>query len=534
MATTSYYLALLSFLGGVLFGSVVTTTYPTILFIGLLALVAALVWQRTSLDGLAMFWLGASVVLLFFAFGLLRVVWHQDNFGHSPFMSKVGGEVSLTGVVLEEPEVRAASTRLIVTSEGESVLVTADRYVSVAYGDTVMVRGTLREPEAFVTDLGRTFDYLGYLRAQGIEYQISFADVSVLKSGGGYAGVAALLSFKHQLMSGIESVLPEPAAGLGEGLLLGVKQALGEDLERAFRETGIIHIVVLSGYNIMLIIAFTMYFVRGFSARTRAAFGLIGICAFALMVGLSATVLRACLMAAVLLLAEATGRRYLALRALFLAAGLMLLWNPYLLLYDIGFQLSFTATLGLILITPHLERYLTFMPAFAGLRSFLGATVATQIAVLPLLLFHIGTVSLSAIMVNLLVLPLVPVAMLLTFGAGVLGMWGVSFAPVIGAFAYASLSYIITVAESFAALPLSSVIVPVFPGQLVVVAYTLLGLLLWYLASKREKVSVLSEAEEKEISQWLIEEDAETVVEKTKATAQKGAVATAETPIFFR
>lgn len=534
MATTSYYQALLAFLGGVLFGSVVTTSYPTVLFIGLLALLAALVWRRTSFDSQAELWLGAAVVLLFFSFGLLRTVWHQDNFGHSPLMSKVGETVSLTGAVLLEPEVRAASTRIVVTTEGESILVTADRYVAVAYGDTVAVTGTLREPEAFVTDLGRTFDYPGYLRAQGIEHQISFADVSVLASGGGYSAVAALLSFKHQLMSGIESVLPEPAAGLGEGLLLGVKQSLGEDLERVFRETGIIHIVVLSGYNIMLIITFVMFFLRGLSARTRTIVGLLSISAFALMVGLSATVLRACLMAAILLLAEATGRRYLALRALVLAAALMLLSNPYLLLYDIGFQLSFTATLGLILITPHLERHLTFMPAFAGLRSFLGATIATQIAVLPLLLFHIGAVSLSAIVVNLLVLPLVPIAMLLTFSAGVLGVWGVSWATVIAAFAYASLSYIITVAESFAALPLTSVTVPAFPSQLVGLAYVLLGLLLWYLASKEGKGSVLSEAEEEEVSQWRIEEDTEVVVGKTKAAVQKGTAASSEIPIFFR
>ncbi len=391
MAVVSLYYALLSFTGGVLLGTWSSVSYPTIAFVALLSLLCAVLWRYSREAESALFWRIGALVLFCCALGFMRVSLQHEQFGESPLQSLVGTDVVFTGTVVEEPAVRDASTRLIVETDDDRLLVTSDRYATVSYGDVVTFTGVLSKPEAFTTELGRTFDYPGYLRARGIEYQVSFAVVEVIGNDEGNRLISLLLACKAALMRGIESSLPEPAAGLGEGLLLGVKQALGEELETAFRQTGIIHIVVLSGYNVMIVVTFLLYFLRSFvSARARVVFGLLGITAFALLVGLSATVVRACLMATVLLIAEATGRQYLALRALLLAAALMLLWNPYLLVYDIGFQLSFMATLGLILLSPRFEAYLTFMPTFAGLRSFLGATVATQIAVLPLLLFHIG------------------------------------------------------------------------------------------------------------------------------------------------
>lgn len=515
MAVAGLNAALLSFIGGVLFGTWASISYSMIAFVALLSMLCALLWRYTRQDVYAGVWYIGAVVLFCIALGLTRASWQHEQFGHSVLQSLVGAEVSLTGTVVLEPSLREASLLLVVKVADDHLLVTTDRYTTVAYGDVVTVTGILREPEAFMTELGRMFDYEGYLRAQGIEYQVSFATLLVVKSGSGNALLASLLAGKAALMRGIESALPEPAAGLGEGLLLGVKQALGEDLERSFRETGIIHIVVLSGYNVMIVVAFLLYFLRSFvSARARVILGLIGITAFAFMVGLSATVVRACLMASVLLIAEATGRQYLALRALLFAAALMLVWNPYLLLFDIGFQLSFMATLGLILISPRLDPYLAFMPTIAGLRSFLGATVATQIAVLPLLLFHIGEVSVIAIVVNLLVLPLVPLAMLLTFLTGLLGLLALPGAPVIGAFAYAALSYIIAIAEWFATFPYATIVLPEFSSGAVVGAYLVLASVLWY-SIARERV--LSRGDVYDLADWIIEEERETT--KTQRAA---------------
>jgi competence protein ComEC len=152
----------------------------------------------------------------------------------------------------------------------------------------------------------------------------------------------------------------------------------------------------------------------------------------------------------------------------------MLLFNPLLLVHDPGFQLSFLATLGLILLHPLIECRLGFVRP-SMLRDILASTLAAQIAVLPLLLYQTGLLSLVAVPANLLVLPLVPLAMLLAAIAGVLSLLMPMFAPLFGFPAYLVLSYTIGIARLSADFPLASIGVPSFPFVFVVLAYGALG-----------------------------------------------------------
>jgi competence protein ComEC len=179
-------------------------------------------------------------------------------------------------------------------------------------------------------------------------------------------------------------------------------------------------------------------------------------------------------MAGLALLARATGRTYAVLRALILAGVLMLLLNPLLLADDPGFQLSFVATLGLILLAPVLEARLGFMRSVFW-RDLLAATLAAQSAVLPLLLYQTGLFSLVSLPANLLVLPFVPAAMALSFFGGVVGMALPALASLAGFPAYLLLTGIIEASRAAAALPLAAVTVPQFPFAIVVVAYAMLG-----------------------------------------------------------
>lgn len=463
------------------------------------------------------------------------------SFGNSLLEEKVGSKINVTGIVETVPDVRESVTYLEIKTEEDKILVSVDKYAPVTYGDKVSVTGKLTKPESFETDLGRTFDYPGYLKAKGIEYRISFASVSVLEQDKGNPIIATLLRFKLAFMKRVEVAILEPAAGLGEGLLLGVKQALGEELEAAFRKTGIIHIVVLSGYNIMLVVLFVMYILGHFLARKpRVVVGIIAIVAFALLVGLSATVVRASIMAVLLLVVQATGRKYLALRGLMVAGTIMIINNPFLLVYDVGFQLSFLATLGLILISPHFEVLLDKVPNFIGVRSFLVATISTQLAVLPLLLYQIGEFSVVSIIVNVLVLPMVPVAMLLTFITGLVAFVSPSIATVFSYPAYLSLTYISEVAWWFAKLPFAAYTIPLFSFYLVPVSYVVIGLILWFgqrsLNGKRNNLnSSLHQSSEKvaseDFSDWDIEEEND---EFTKKTAKQSSTVSSDTPIFFR
>lgn len=406
--------------------------------------------------------------------------------------SRVDTEVTIEGVIEKEVDERARTAQITVRAElldgsaiDERILVIADRFPTFSYGERVRAVGILARPETFETELGRTFDYPGYLSMRGITYTLPFAHVEAVGAGEGNVIITHLLKLKYAFMYSVELQLPEPYAGLAEGLVLGVKRALGDELEEAFRVTGIIHIVVLSGYNVTIVAEAIMRLLSFFfGLRTRVVFGMLAIAAFALIAGLSATVLRASIMAVLVLAARATGRIYDLARALVLAGVIMLLANPKLLVFDPGFQLSFLATMGLIVLAPLIERRLSLVPSRFQIREFVTATIATQIFVLPLLLFSIGQLSLVAVIVNVLVLPAVPLAMLLIFLSGVVGFLSIAAATPIAFCAYVLLRYMIEVVEWFAAVPYAAVVVPAFPFWVVILSYAFLGLgIVW--ASRR-------------------------------------------------
>lgn len=461
-----FYTGVLAFMAGIGLGVFTTSGTLTLLLCSVLFLmVVALRPQYFFLVLVACLCIGG---------GVWRVWLAQATLNTAASRFTPAEEITEIGKVVREPDVRASVQYLTVSLRKVLVLVQADRYLAVAYGDEVQVTGVVEIPESFVSDIGREFDYQAYLAARGIVYVVPAAEVTVV-SLATPSVVGTLLGIKQAFLSSIERHIPEPAAGLGAGVLLGVKRALGNDLEQAFRATGLIHIVVLSGYNIMLVVAFVSALLRPLLPPTpRLIVGLLAIVGFAVVVGLSATVVRASVMAILLLLATYGQRRYLALRGLMLAGLLMLVYNPLLLPYDVGFQFSFMATVGLILFHEVIESRLSFVPSLVGMRGIIAATIATYITVLPLLLFHIGELSFVSIPVNAIVLPLVPLSMLLTFIAGVLAFIVPTLASVVALGATLVLNIIIAIAQWWAALPFAVTTVPVFPWWAMVGCYVVI------------------------------------------------------------
>ncbi len=329
--------------------------------------------------------------------------------------------VRVEGVVVEEPDVRESNTRLSVEVDtllvGEEtvpieagILVVAPLHTDVSYGSRIIAEGSLRIPESFETGEGRAFNYPGYLASQGIVYELAFAEVEETRRVFVNPLKRGAIFIKQTFLSGLSAVLPEPAAGLAGGITAGDKRGLGPELSDTFRTVGLTHIIVLSGYNIMVVVfALSWVFARlRFSSRAELVAGVSIAALFALMTGLASSSVRAALMASISILGKATGRVYLALRALGVVATLMLLWNPYLLLFDVGFQLSVIATWGLITLSPIVASYLGFVSERLGLKEILSATLATQIAVLPLLLYQSGTFSVVSLPANILSLVVVP------------------------------------------------------------------------------------------------------------------------------
>ena len=367
-----------------------------------------------------------SLVLLGCAVGSLAVDVSTARGNIHPFCQFVVGVVSVKGIVSAEPDAREMNTNVVLETEsiargGDNVLlpqavnilVHVPSYPSLRYGDEIVVTGKIIVPPNIVVTPGeRPFDYQAYLAKDGIYYEMSFAKVDIVNRGKGNWLLGKLLDLKQLLMNNIAFVIPEPEASLGGGIVLGTKQSLGKDWIQKFRDSGLAHIVVLSGYNIAVVASVIGRMVIFLPFTARLLSSAAGIILFALMVGGGATVLRATLMALVVILARAMGRESDALRILIFVGWLMVLTNPTILLYDVSFQLSFFAALSLVLLAPNLDKYFLFIKN-GVMREILVTTVSTQIYVAPLLLYHMGTFSLVGLVANLFVLPTIPLAMFL-------------------------------------------------------------------------------------------------------------------------
>jgi competence protein ComEC len=417
------------------------------------------------------------LLCLFVAAFCLRLVFFIYAKSEETLIRHVGERAQVTGVVVNDPEHRATSLHInlrVSSVSGQeakgTLLAILPPDIDLAYGDTVIVSGKITLPQSFATDTGRQFDYAGYLSVQGVSMMMQKAALED-RILGGWSLQKSLFNLKHIFESSIEQLFPQPDSSLLEGIELGERRALPEDLTHAFITSGLVHVVVLSGYNVS-IVAESMLRVTSFLPKT-LNYGVGGILMilFALMSGGGATTVRACLMGLIAILARYLNRPTDALRALVVAAAAMIMWNPLVALYDPSFILSVLATFGLITLSGTIERKLFFIPTMFGLRSIAASTLSVQIFVLPALLFITGVLSFVALPANMLALPVVPFAMLLGFLAGMAGL----FHPIL-AYPFAImddllLRWMMLVAMTADALPFSSVVAPAFPVWVAVAEY---------------------------------------------------------------
>lgn len=411
-------------------------------------------------------------LIIFICLGLLigierYALWDKSE-TDSYLESHIGQRVTLEGVVADEPDTREGKTLLTITLErglnGDTAqdifgtaLIIVNRFPEYHYGDRLHIEGKLALPEKLTEKDGRVFDYPSYLRSKGIRYQMVFPRTAIIAPHGGNIIMEELFRTKLGFEHAIGVALPSPHSALLSGLLLGGKQTLGAVWLERFRNTGIVHIIVLSGYNMTVVAEWLVVLFQSLGFYGSLSAGSVGIILFALMTGGGATVMRAAIMALIVLLAKATGRSYDMGRALLVAATLMVFENPSILLSDPSFQLSFLASVGLIFVSPILEKRMQFMKNYGMWREICVSTIATQVVVLPLLLFQTGILSLIALPANLLVLPLIPLTMFTGFIAGVVALLSPSLGFIVGLPAYGLLSWILGVAKYGSAIPYAAV-----------------------------------------------------------------------------
>ncbi len=471
-----------SFIFGILVSSFVYIA-PLFSLLMLVISVAIFISQRLYLGKVEGEIMILVLLILAFSLGALRYAIKDFHMEEMPVF---------TGIVVSEPEVREKNIRFVFKSDnGEKVLVSTNLYSDIKYGDEIKIDGKLEKPGIIETsDAGRPFDYGAYLSKDDIYYTMSFAQVNVISRDNGSAVKAGLLKIKGSFVNKMKSVLVEPESSLLAGLLVSGKQALPASVIDEFKRAGVVHIVVLSGYNIMIVAEFFKRILSFLSLRIASSVSIFGIILFVLMTGASATVVRAAIMALIAVSGKMFGRGYSVHRALLVAGFLMLVENPKILIFDPSFQLSMLATLAMIYVSPIVETYIVKWSVLRGLgeawemKQILSATISTQIFVLPFLLYSMGNVSVVSLISNILILVFIPYTMLVGFIATILTYASSIFALPFTYVSHLLLSWILSVAHLFGNLSWASINVSSSPIWVMLALYVFYVWFLTFLYKK--------------------------------------------------
>ena len=473
-----FYTSIISFFIGIAGYFILEAGIFIFVFITILSLGTMLYYIVQNIDIPVVFLIICALLAL--SCGFIRA-YIGDSGIDATLDALVDENVVLEGFIDSEVRLRSNYREAILRMEsGDGVRLSLDLHSNISYGDVIEVSGKLVKPKNFETSTGRVFDYVSYLERRNIGYQMFFPSVETKSHERGSSVRKILFGIKESFIRSLGKSVPEPHATLAGGITVGADDSLGKDLEDDLRRTGIIHIVVLSGYNVTIVSEFFIKIFAFLPLLWKSFLGALAIALFMIMTGASATIVRASIMAGLLILARITGRTADVTRLLFIAGFIMVLINPFTLLYDPSFQLSFLATLGLIIGTPYIERFFEGGSNLLTLKGLFASTVATQIFVLPLLLYMMGEVSVVSLIVNLLVLPIIPFAMLMGLVTGFTGFISSVLAFPFGFIEYLSLEYVFRVVEVFSSLSFASVSVPGFSlGWMFGVYVTYVALYIW-------------------------------------------------------
>lgn len=395
-----------------------------------IVLAAGALW-RSRLYGLPVILMAGGLI------GLWRGSIDQQQL--TPYRQLIGHQVKVTGIVSEDADVGKNGELLLRLSDikidnhplSGKVWVSASTKQAITRSDRVTVSGKLQ------AGFG-TFAAAIYRAKMGLVKQSQPGDVA--------------LRLRDGFADKVRTAVPEPAASLGLGYLLGQRRALPPDLDKALTAAGLTHIVVASGYNVTILVRLTRRLFVRISKYLAAACGVAMIAGFIAVTGNSPSMSRAGLVAGLSLLAWYYGRRFHPLVLLPFAAAVTLLINPSFGWNDLGWQLSFAAFAGVMIVAPLLQAFFFGDKKPGTVRQILGETIAAWLITLPILLVAFGQVSNVAIIANLLILPLVPLAMLLVFVVGLAVMIVPSIAQLVGDVTSGLLQYMIAVAEYTAGL----------------------------------------------------------------------------------
>ncbi len=428
-------------------GGVITAVYwdglapmPTIIAMALTA-IAALTIHLSKVRYLRRWMFGVPITACFLFWGYLTAWRYAELHDQGHFQCVLPSVSSfaytwISGVVIDRSD-RKNNVRLVVQTQSAGTApdstrpcsgaimayvrkdtITGDAGSAAAYGDTVYIKARVHRLDP--PGNPKAFDYSRYLHFQNIHYQafIASSDIRIQGIGGGNPLIRRSLACRDQLVALIKKTLPtESEYAVGAALTLGYKEAISDEVQNAYIETGAMHILAVSGMHVGLIylalIQFFKLFPSGrFGGRTlKAVVALTAVWGFTFLTGSGGSILRASAMFTFLCVGEWFRRRTNIYNTLAVSAFSLFVWNP-LLLFDVGFQLSYMAVAGIIYFYPKIYKVWKIknrVGDWAWQTTALGC--AAQIATLPLSLFYFHQFPTYFWLSGLLVIPVSIVAL---------------------------------------------------------------------------------------------------------------------------
>ncbi len=440
--------------------------YPSIIWLGFILLILFGYYQHWYR------WIAPIVLAMGLAFMSVQLSTHQSSPASIDWYSNSTYQV-LHGTIAQDPDKRPLQTKYTINITS---LDTGSGYLQPAVGlvlfnderqwpeynqgDAVQISGILQKPkpiEAFQYDqyLSRyniySVMYRGSISKEDLEFKSK--KLAIRKN----IVQHSLFGIKEKFERQINRLYSEPHASFMAGLLTGSRKGIPAHLMEDFNTTGLTHIIAISGYNIAIVILFIGAAFGFVPKRYRIIPIVICIVGFTLFVGASPAVVRAAIMGCLSLLALQLGRENTIRITLLWTAFFMTVINPKLLWYDAGFQLSFLAVLGLLEFSPMLEKWFKCTPDTFAVRESLTMTMAAQLVAVPLIIVLFGRLSLIAPLANILVAPLLPLAMLFGFvGTMLSSVWWLG-GQLIAYLGWACLELIIIITKTLAKVPYASV-----------------------------------------------------------------------------
>lgn len=401
------------------------------------------------------------------------------------------GKIEFEGIISQEPKKGKRSNQLIINTE--KVVINQDFYSvkgkvltilplgsSYPYGAKVRILGELKTPRNYKKELS-DFDYKEYLRKDRIYSIIYYPEIELISLGQGNKFYEMIFSLKEKFKKTAE-ILLFPEGAILAAMVLGDKSRISQDLEEKFSLSGLSHVVAISGLHIIILFEIFLFIFLAFGLwRSQATIlSLFLVIFYIFLVGAPFSAIRAGIMGGILYLGYSLGRLNSSARALIFAATSMVFFNPLILTRDIGFQLSFLASLGIIYLFPIFKKWYQR----SKIKELIFLTLSAQIFCLPILVFNFGKFPIFSPISNLLVVPLS--SYLLAFGLGflIIGTLFPFLAVFLSFLIWPFFHWMIWVANKTA----SSFTIEI-SGIFILIFYSLLGFFIfWFYKNKQKRI----------------------------------------------